>query len=110
MNWNAPTRISAVGAMGLALSVTMVCGAVLAQGAVTLKGLALDTADNNRFFTRLAAPMDGSLLSMSGGLLFLGLLTLYSASSDSSARVSITPVESAGLSTRPSASGTARSI
>src|SRR3990172_340081 len=33
------------------------------------------------------APMDGSLLSISGALLLLGLLTLYSASSDSPARI-----------------------
>ena len=61
MNWIALTRISAVGAMGLALSATMVSGAVLAQGAVTLKGLALDTADNNRFFTRLGGTVGNAL-------------------------------------------------
>jgi len=41
----------------------------------------------DRFFARIAAPVDGSLLFISGGLLLLGLLTLYSASSDSSARI-----------------------
>ena len=40
-----------------------------------------------RFSARIAAAMDGSLLLICGGLLLLGLLTLYSASSDSSARI-----------------------
>lgn len=61
MKWNAPTRISAVGAMGLALSATLVTGAALGQGAVHLKGLALDTADNNRFFTRLGGTVGNAL-------------------------------------------------
>lgn len=61
MKWNGPTRISAVGAMGLALSVTLVTGAALGQGAVHLKGLALDTADNNRFFTRLGGTVGNAL-------------------------------------------------
>jgi len=41
----------------------------------------------DRLLARIAAPMDGSLLSISGALLLLGLLTLYSASSDSPARI-----------------------
>src|SRR3990170_5498618 len=41
----------------------------------------------DRLFARIAAPMDGPLLSISGGLLLLGLLTLYSASTDGSARI-----------------------
>jgi hypothetical protein len=65
MKWNALSRISAIGAMGLALSTAMVSGAALAQGAVTLKGLALDTADNNRFFTRLGGTV-GSTLTYTG--------------------------------------------
>ena len=40
-----------------------------------------------RLFARIAAPMDGSLLSISGGLLLLGLLTLYSATSDNPVRI-----------------------
>ena len=41
----------------------------------------------DRLLARVAAPMDGSLLSISGGLLLLGLLTLYSAASDNPARI-----------------------
>jgi rod shape determining protein RodA len=41
----------------------------------------------DRLFARIGAPMDGSLLSISGGLLLLGLLTLYSATSDSPVRI-----------------------
>jgi rod shape determining protein RodA len=41
----------------------------------------------DRLVARIAAPMDGSLLSIAGGLLLLGLLTLYSASSDNPARI-----------------------
>ena len=41
----------------------------------------------DRLFARIAAPMDGSLVLISGGVLLLGLVTLYSASSDSSARI-----------------------
>jgi len=41
----------------------------------------------DRFFIRFTASMDGSLLSIAAGLLLLGLLTLYSASSDNPARV-----------------------
>lgn len=61
MKWNALSPISAIGAMGLALSAAMVSGAALAQGAVTLKGLALDSADNNRFFTRLGGTVGDTL-------------------------------------------------
>ncbi|OGA15388.1 MAG: rod shape-determining protein RodA [Betaproteobacteria bacterium RIFCSPLOWO2_12_FULL_63_13] len=41
-----------------------------------------------RFFARVAAPLDGSLLSIVGGLILLGMLTLYSAASGNPARVS----------------------
>ena len=41
----------------------------------------------DRLVARVAAPMDGSLLSIVGGLLLLGLLTLYSASSDNPVRI-----------------------
>lgn len=41
----------------------------------------------DRLFARIADPMDSSLLWISGGLLLLGLLTLYSASFDSSTRI-----------------------
>jgi len=41
----------------------------------------------DRLLARVAAPMDGSLLSIAGGLLLLGLLTLYSAASDNPARI-----------------------
>ena len=41
----------------------------------------------DRLVARVAAPMDGSLLSIAGGLLLLGLLTLYSAASDNPARI-----------------------
>jgi rod shape determining protein RodA len=42
----------------------------------------------DRLLARITAPLDGSLLSIAGGLLLLGLLTLYSAASESPARLS----------------------
>lgn len=42
----------------------------------------------DRLVARIAAPLDNSLLSISSGLLLLGLLTLYSAASDSPTRIS----------------------
>ena len=42
----------------------------------------------DRLLTRIAAPLDGSLASISCGLLLLGLLTLYSAASHNPARIS----------------------
>lgn len=41
-----------------------------------------------RFLARIFAPLDGSLLWIVGGLILLGMLTLYSAASGNSARVS----------------------
>ena len=41
-----------------------------------------------RFFARIAAPMDGSLLAIASALMLLGLLTLYSAASGNPARLS----------------------
>lgn len=61
MKWNALPRISAVGAMVLTLSATMLSGAALAQAKATLNGLALDSADNNRFFTRLGGTVGNAL-------------------------------------------------
>ncbi len=42
----------------------------------------------DRLAVRIAAPLDNSLMTISCSLLFLGLLTLYSASSDSPTRIS----------------------
>ena len=54
-------RLSSVGAIVLALSAALPAGAAWAQGGVTLKGLALDTADDNRFFTRLGGTVGNAL-------------------------------------------------
>ena len=47
----------------------------------------------DRLVARIAAPIDGSLLSIAGGLLLLGLLTLYSASYDNPARITAPVVQ-----------------
>ena len=58
-------RSASVGAMVLALSALLSPCITLAQNAVTLDGVALDTADNNRFFTRLGGTV-GDILTYAG--------------------------------------------
>lgn len=61
MKLNKLNRVSSVGAMILALSAVLPTASAFAQDAVTLKGIALDTADNNRFFTRLGGTVGNAL-------------------------------------------------
>ena len=85
MKRNALSRLSAIGALGLALSAHLVAGAALAQGSVTLKGLALDTADNNRFFTRLGGTVGNALTytGLSAGEVYTASGQLYNLTTKS---------------------------
>jgi hypothetical protein len=65
MQSNTIARCPSIGAFILALSAALANGPALAQSGVKLEGLALDTLDNNRFFTRLGGTV-GNLLTYSG--------------------------------------------
>ena len=85
MKRNALSRLSSLSALGLALSAHLVAGAALAQGSVTLKGLALDTADNNRFFTRLGGTVGNALTytGLSAGEVYTASGQLYNLTTKS---------------------------
>lgn len=65
MKSNNLALFPSIGAFTLALSAALASGPALAQNGVKLEGLALDTLDNNRFFTRLGGTV-GDLLTYAG--------------------------------------------
>lgn len=92
MKRNALSRLSSLSALGLALSATLLAGAALAQGSVTLQGLALDTADNNRFFTRLGGTVGNALTytGLSAGETYTASGQLYNLTTKSLAGQAVT--------------------
>lgn len=103
MKLNTFTRMGFVGTVVLALSAVVPVGAAFAQSAVTLEGLALDTADNNRFFTRLGGTV-GDALTYSGlvaGEAYTVTGQLYNLTTKSlvgdAVNLTFTPKSSAGV-------------
>lgn len=102
MKSNTFSRVSTIGAMVLALSAVLLTGAALAQNAVTLKGVALDTADNNRFFTRLGGTVGNALTfaGLAAGETYTASGQLYNLTTKSligdAVTITFTPTSSSG--------------
>jgi hypothetical protein len=102
MKSNTIARMSSICAIVLALSAGMQTGAALAQDVVTLKGLALDTADNNRFFTRLGGTVGNALTytGLSAGEPYTASAQLHNLTTKSligeATTMTFTPAVSAG--------------
>lgn len=102
MKLTAFSRNSFLGAIVVALFAVLPPGTARAQDAVTLTGLALDTADNNRFFTRLGGTV-GDVLTYTGlsaGQAYTASGQLYNLSTQSrvgnAVTVTFTPESSTG--------------